>query len=341
MTNQEHTGFVGTIPVAWKTILDIALLVVLVGLMIFGSLRLAPWMLGAPSPSIRAVLIATVLPVGAVLILSLLERALPAAGPRKAFRQWFLHVQIMVFFTFMVGLSVVLASIVLAAASRKFGIQLGIFDLRFMGGGGLLALLAAGWVIAILNDFFFYWYHRALHTFPVLWAHHKLHHMDRELDAVTLTRANWMEAFLAAVAIVVPMMVLFKVNPLDPWSLGLISGISATVLNTLLTIGHMNVKLGAGRANILWCTPQVHRIHHSRLPQHRDKNFAFTLPLWDRLFGTYYAPAPDEYPPTGVDGEKEINSFWESQIFTQREWWRMFQRWRQGRYSSVAAKPRA
>lgn len=332
----------GTKPVAWRTILDIALLVVLVGLMIFGSLRIGPWVLGAPSPSIQAALIATVLPVGTVVFLSLLERLLPPAGPRKSLRSWVLHVQIMVFFTFMVGLSVALAAMAVSAAAGALHIPLGIIDLRAIGGSsGLITVLAAAWVIAVLNDFFFYWYHRALHTFPVLWAHHKLHHMDPELEAVTLARQNWIEVFLAAIAIVIPMMVLFKLNPHDPWSLGLLSGIAATAFSTLLTIGHMNVRLGAGRANVLWCTPQVHRIHHSRLPQHRDKNFAFTLPLWDRLFGTYYAPAADEYPPTGVDGEKEIGSFWESQIFTPREWWRMFKRWRGGRYYPEVAKPRA
>ena len=34
--------------------------------------------------------------------------------------------------------------------------------------------------------------------------------------------------------------------------------------------------------------------------QHRDKNFAGLLPLWDILFGTYYQPAPGEYPQTGI-----------------------------------------
>ena len=314
-----------------KMVLDVGLFGVLAAILISGSLYLQPALLGVPSPTIKAALIATLLPIGAVVVLSILERFLPPAGPRKSLRTWFLHLQIMVFFTFMVGLSVVLASISVGAVTRSLDIPLGIFDLPLTGGGGLMALLAAAWVVAVLNDFFFYWYHRALHKFPVLWAHHKLHHMDPELDAMTLARANWIEVFLAAIGIVIPMMVLFKVNPVDPWSLGLLSGISATVFNTLLTIGHANIRLGAGRANVLWCSPQVHRIHHSRLPEHRDRNFAFTLPLWDVLFGTYHAPAANEYPPTGVDGETDIRSFWEAQIFTQREWWRMFKRWRQAR----------
>jgi len=341
MTGRKQAVMVAALGGSRKTLLGLAWLFVLVGLMIFGSLRLGPWLLDAPSPTLRATLIATVLPVGTVLFLSLLERMLPPAGPRKSLPQWLLHVQILVFFTFMVGLSVVVAALAINSAAGALGIELGIFDLRGIGGGGLIAVLVAVWVIAVLNDFFFYWYHRALHTFPVLWAHHKLHHIDVQLEAVTLARQNWIEVFLAAAAIVVPMMILFKLDTHDPWGLGLLSGITVTAFSTLLTIGHMNVRLGAGRASILWCTPQMHRIHHSRLPQHRDRNFAFTLPLWDRLFGTYYAPAPDEYPPTGVDGEREISSFWETQIFTVREWWRMFRRWRQNRHPPGAANNRA
>jgi sterol desaturase/sphingolipid hydroxylase (fatty acid hydroxylase superfamily) len=49
----------------------------------------------------------------------------------------------------------------------------------------------------------------------------------------------------------------------------------------------------------------MHRIHHSREPQHRDRNLAFIFPLWDVLFGTYYHPHPTEYPATGLaSGER-------------------------------------
>lgn len=320
---------------ASKVVLEVVSLAALLVLLVYGGLRLQPAVLGTPSPPLAAVLIAGVLPVVTVVLLSILERCLPAGGPRKPIGRWLLHLRITVFFTFMVGLSVALAAALLSAAARAWHFEVGLIDLRFADGAGFLALLSAAWVSAVVTDFFFYWYHRALHTFPVLWAHHKLHHMDRELEAMTLARQNWIEVFLAAGAIVTPMLVLFKLDACDPWSFGLLGGVTATVFSSLLVIGHANLRVGVGRASILWCSPQVHRIHHSHLPQHQDKNFAFTLPLWDVLFGTYYAPAADEYPPTGVDGETEITSFWESQIFTQREWWRMIRRWRARRRTAA------
>jgi len=216
-------------------------------------------------------------------------------------------------------------------ALRTGGFKLGLIDLRFAQGKGILALVATVWVAAAVGDFFFYWFHRTLHRTPFLWAHHKMHHMDPELEAITVARQNWIEVFIAALSISLPMMIFFKLDNLDPWQLGLVTGCLLTVLSTLLTIGHLNVRWQVGRASFLYCSPQMHRIHHSPLPQHRDRNFAFILPLWDVIFGTYYAPSWDEFPPTGVEGEKEITSFFEAQIFTQREWWRMFRAWRKRR----------
>ncbi|TMH89489.1 MAG: sterol desaturase family protein [Betaproteobacteria bacterium] len=35
-------------------------------------------------------------------------------------------------------------------------------------------------------------------------------------------------------------------------------------------------------------SPIGHRIHHSALPEHKDKNLGFLFPVWDWMFGTYY-----------------------------------------------------
>ena len=34
-------------------------------------------------------------------------------------------------------------------------------------------------------------------------------------------------------------------------------------------------------------TPAQHRVHHAVNPQYLDKNYAATLCIWDRLFGTF------------------------------------------------------
>jgi sterol desaturase/sphingolipid hydroxylase (fatty acid hydroxylase superfamily) len=127
----------------------------------------------------------------------------------------------------------------------------------------------------------------ALHRYPALWAHHKMHHMDETLEAVTIDRQNWIEVFIAAVLIFIPMRIVFKVDQFDLLQLGLAGALFSAVFSNLIALGHMNVRWQVGKASVLFCSPQVHRIHHSRLPQHRDRNFAFIFPLWDVLFGTY------------------------------------------------------
>jgi sterol desaturase/sphingolipid hydroxylase (fatty acid hydroxylase superfamily) len=85
---------------------------------------------------------------------------------------------------------------------------------------------------------------------------------------------------------------------------------------------HANLKLSLGRLSWLFDGPQLHRIHHSRLLEHFDRNFAAFFPIWDVIFGTYYHPRPDEFPPTGVAGEPEVTTFRDAA-------WLPFRTWRQ------------
>jgi len=272
------------------------------------------------------------IPLGALIFFSILERVLPCGGPRKSPSKWLSHLQMNLLTTFMFLPAGIIGTATVAALGKEFGFRPGFIDLRIAGGKGVLAIVVAAVIFEIVSDFFFYWMHRGFHKSAVLWQHHKMHHMDEQLDATTVSRQNWMEVVFSTVFIGIPLSTLFTFDNLNVFQLGLMNG---AIVGTVSTVSqywiHANIKASFGKASILWCGPQLHRIHHSRLPQHRDKNFCSRFPLWDILFGTYYAPASDEYPPTGVPGETEIRGFCESQIFTQREWWKMFQAWRRQR----------
>jgi len=64
-------------------------------------------------------------------------------------------------------------------------------------------------------------------------------------------------------------------------------------------VHHSQRDLNALTESHVLVTPQSHRVHHSIEDRHRDRNFAMTLSVWDRLFGTSYRAA-DEYPEAGV-----------------------------------------
>jgi sterol desaturase/sphingolipid hydroxylase (fatty acid hydroxylase superfamily) len=248
------------------------------------------------------------------------------------------HLQIQIFFTFAQTIMSVAAFLGCSALARRVGFEIGLFDVRFATGHGLLILGASIWFSSILGDFFFYWYHRWTHVNAFLWQHHKMHHTDRQLEAISSARQNWIETVFNALFIAVPMIVLFKIDPRDQWTAGLFAGLTAGLITNLLTLSHMNVRLHVGWFARVWCGPQNHRIHHSLEPEHIDRNFAFVFPLWDVLFGTYVHPKKGEFPATGVAGEDGFRSFWEAEIYSQREWLK-FIRNRRRRFTDTTGGP--
>jgi sterol desaturase/sphingolipid hydroxylase (fatty acid hydroxylase superfamily) len=156
------------------------------------------------------------------------------------------------------------------------------------------ALVVAANLFAV--DFVYYGYHRAQHRIPALWAIHELHHADAELNATSSFRTYWLEMPVQAVIVLAPTLLLF----------GDQGPVHATAMlvgsYAFLIFSHCNFRLSLGPLSSVVCGPQVHRIHHSRLPEHRDRNFAQYFPILDRLFGTWHAPGRDEFPATGADG---------------------------------------
>jgi len=62
------------------------------------------------------------------------------------------------------------------------------------------------------------------------------------------------------------------------------------ILNATAMFNHSNVRIPKTVDCILrWLvvTPDMHRVHHSVEDDEANSNFGFSLPWWDRLFGTY------------------------------------------------------
>jgi sterol desaturase/sphingolipid hydroxylase (fatty acid hydroxylase superfamily) len=148
-------------------------------------------------------------------------------------------------------------------------------------------------ILVVISDLYHYTFHRLQHAIPFLWAMHSFHHSANALTFVTGARHLWMERVLAS-AVLPIMPLLFQIPPDMQLILSLIYFIPDSC-------AHLNVRFPMGRMITFVNSPQWHRIHHSAMPEHRDKNFASLLPLWDILFGTAWIPKPDEYPVTGFD----------------------------------------
>ena len=273
----------------------------------------------------------TLFSIAPPLLLSLLEHLTSPAGPRKTAKKWLVHLQIMLANYASEIPFALLASYLASHLVTGLGLNLGLVDLRVGNGTTILSIIAAVIAASFVGDFFFYWYHRCLHKSTILWQHHKMHHLDPEFDAMTGPRQNWLENFFLFFFSTIPVMILFKLNATDPFGVGFVQGAIIGFWTLLNFQNHSNLRIQFGWATVLLTSSQSHRIHHSYLPQHRDKNFVGFFPIWDILFGTYYHPAKDEFPLTGVEGEADISSVWEVQIYALREWWKMFCASRPGR----------
>ena len=271
--------------------------------------------------------IGALVPTSGYILLACLECLLPSAGTRKSSRRWWMHLHINLANTAIgIPIGAFFGSFLASAIANRLGINFGLINLTFDKSYGVIGVFSAGILGAAAMDFFYYWFHLAMHKSVILWQHHKMHHLDPEFDALTGLRFNWLEFVLFGIFTGLPTAILFKTDNSSFTDVGIVNGIVLYILLMLHQINHSNLKIRFGKLSFLMTSSQTHRIHHSRLPEHRDKNFVAFFPLWDVLFGTYYAPKWNEFPPTGVDGEDEIRSLWEAQIFTFREWWKMWVR---------------
>lgn len=136
----------------------------------------------------------------------------------------------------------------------------------------------------VLLDLAIYGQHIATHKIPLLWAIHKVHHADRDIDVTTAIRFHPVEIILS---------MLYKcglVLLLGPSPLAVF--VFALLLNLCAMFNHSNLRLpdwlDKGLRLIL-VTPDMHRVHHSTVHGETDSNFGFSIALWDRIFGTYIA----------------------------------------------------
>lgn len=146
--------------------------------------------------------------------------------------------------------------------------------------------------VVLVDDFLSYLSHVLRHKLRWLWYFHVIHHSQERLNPLTTKRFHPLENLFDKVAIKwIPLAMLG--SSLEMWLM--FYAIDAAWDYFI----HSNLRVNLGPLRHLIVTPQYHRVHHSRLPQHFDKNFSDRLVIWDRVFGTAYL-AEDEYPPTGV-----------------------------------------
>ena len=146
----------------------------------------------------------------------------------------------------------------------------------------------------IILDFFRFFQHYLMHKIPWLWKFHKLHHSAEVLTPMTLNRVHPVEVFIGmgrttvATGLTSALYVyLFQVPLYGIDILGV--NIFGFLFNAFgANLRHSQIWISFGFMEYIFMGPSQHQIHHSRNPEHFNKNFGVCLSIWDILFKTFF-----------------------------------------------------
>ena len=144
----------------------------------------------------------------------------------------------------------------------------------------LSAMLEIPLAVAAM-DYTLYLWHVWTHKGP-LWAFHKVHHADLDMDASTALRFHFGE-MIASIPYRAAQIALIGVGPraFSVWQ---------GFLMACVVFHHSNLRLPLwlDRAvESVLVTPRNHGVHHSVIEEETNSNWSSGLTLWDRLHGTF------------------------------------------------------
>jgi sterol desaturase/sphingolipid hydroxylase (fatty acid hydroxylase superfamily) len=213
--------------------------------------------------------------MGVLAILAVWENLFPrrVLSVPKA-KRWFSNLSLAILDTVILRMAFPLAAMGMAEVAHQH--RWGFFNTVPVPAGVVIAFSV------VLLDLIIYLQHVLFHMLPPLWRLHRVHHADLEIDVTTGVRFHPIEILLS-----------MGVKSIAALLLGappLAVLIFEIVLNSSALFNHSNIRFPVkldGLLRLLLVTPDMHRVHHSILPQELQSNFGFNLPWWDYLFGTY------------------------------------------------------
>lgn len=136
------------------------------------------------------------------------------------------------------------------------------------------------------------WGHRMMHTVPLLWRFHAIHHSPKHIDFLVNSRAHPIDLTFGRLCAFVPLFVLGLAQPASPASLTIPALVTVAGMGWAYFI-HANTWWRFGPLEWVITTPRFHHWHHAMEPANR--NYASMLPVLDRMFGTIHLP-PRQWP---------------------------------------------
>lgn len=152
----------------------------------------------------------------------------------------------------------------------------------------------------LLQDFLYYWFHKASHHIHWLWAAHVVHHSSTKMNFSTAFRQSLMYPLAGMWLFWLPM-ILIGFDPLSVFTV--------VALNLAYQFFvHTQTVSTLGWFEKVFNTPSHHRVHHAINAGYLDKNFAGVLIIWDKLFGTFVEEDKSKPCKYGIIGQLNSNN---------------------------------
>jgi sterol desaturase/sphingolipid hydroxylase (fatty acid hydroxylase superfamily) len=147
-------------------------------------------------------------------------------------------------------------------------------------------------LMLLTADLLRYWLHRFSHEWTWLWRLHAVHHSPHKVYWLNVGRFHPLEKALQFMFDALPFILL---------------GVSEEVLALYLVFysingffQHCNIDVRLGLLNFIISGPELHRWHHSSIPEESNQNYGNNLIVWDLLFGTRFLPDNKEVGDLGL-----------------------------------------
>lgn len=171
--------------------------------------------------------------------------------------------------------------------------------------GRVLLLLSYTLVFFLLHDFGRYLAHWAQHKYSWLWQFHKVHHSAEVLTPITSFRAHPVDLLLMSLGASLFTGIALGIydwlwHGYFGYWVFLGNHVLIAIYKLFGNLRHSHVWLSYGPLDRVFVSPAMHQIHHSSLPEHRDKNMGFALSIWDGWFGTRFIAGERMEFPMGI-----------------------------------------
>ena len=160
------------------------------------------------------------------------------------------------------------------------------------------------WVLCFLaDDLTYYWFHRISHESRWFWASHSVHHSSERYNFRVSLRQTWTGTPTGS-------FLFWAWMPLVGFHPAMVLLMQSVSLIYQFWIHTEAIDRLPRWLEAVLNTPSHHRVHHGSDEEYLDRNYAGSLIIWDRLFGTFYAerhtPRYGLTHPVGTDNPVHI-----------------------------------